>query len=435
VRYMSREKYEALVKKWGKEETERRIAEIKKQKHLQTNFAAIGMLYREIEWEKVGEVDIKGFWLGRWCNNFGQIDIYLLTEDGVIRIRDPIDRNPVLPELTPVIVTHIDRIQHTDTKEERLNAAEATQFQPTQIPPECLEQWAGDAGSIDEDKAYLVVDEIRFVNDIQDMELDEDGKWVLDDNGRPIVETVHPIIYGENGVNLKLVLGRGDSQCSMKIVDTDSLLALYNDWEVEDKEAFIKYLRDEEHERVMQGELAELRGKKIVVFGRGSRFITRKGEEPVELKTPFLSVSQMGFILTWEKACERIGGEPSTPPPLPSAPPIQEKSSSPLGSPSPSPTTPPSPTTTPPSSSPSSSSKLPSADASKMQKPKPEEVILELLGTDTYKQLVQTKPAECRAAILKLVEKGYEVRELVGALTNLAREGKVKRTGEIFVLV
>lgn len=284
-----------------------------------TKRSALKALWKGTQTSLETGVRLDGLYLGQYAIFGGRQEAYfVLTKGGVAEIRisqgesNPLAGVPVMSKVvldgmvktvdkvrpnTPFFMTIIDPDPDTGV------APFKWITEPTSkgLVSTLVQELAGIGWGHDENANKILVENQYYaVYGIISRVSRVGKKWGADNK----IEEYEKIIDGPD-VNIRLVLTNDDKEfkgATMKIVDKDALKAVYGVDSPDQWAGFFQWLGEAEPDDAMT-ELQGLEGKRIFIFGSGGKSV--KG---AEIKRPFMSISNSGFVMDWETLVDTVEG-------------------------------------------------------------------------------------------------------------------------------
>lgn len=316
------EKNRLLVSRWGAETVKQRIKTLMESGRAQSKVRAVDVLYNEAQWEPIEEnISLSGFYLGTYKRGIPGQEIqesYVLTPKGVTALNP--DSAQLFSQLetlqnrgilAPIQLVGVDRVKNIGTGEEKWHLRQDAALNRVNLPMPFVSDWATPlAEVVDSPKPVLVVGPISAVRD----SVPSEG-WTTTDTGRRRRAdgvAPYPVINKDGEVNLRLNIGDTDDRVSVKINTGDELLQLLIADDTPNPSDWFHWIENHalgKHEEVME-ELRAFVGRTLVVFGSGGSEIRRRDEsgktELLQLSGSFVTTTQFGFVMNWQKAEEVV---------------------------------------------------------------------------------------------------------------------------------
>ena len=297
-----KETYDLVDKKLKEQNKDIKVEleKIMNEGRCKTRAAGLNVLAMELEVERT-PITISGYYLKKLKDRFGKEKTFIYGKDsGIMQVRNVMkDYDP----FTPVVFEKVDKCLNIRTKGEWLEANDNTVMNSTGDPD--IRNVIKDATSFDavnEQDYYLVYGAVKYVNaaPIFAKPANPGEKPAKPTSQKPIFEQSE-----KDGDKLNIKITLVDSNQKSINLTVQKLAHLVNAYPMQTEPDYLKWFTEEADDDQRLFELQKgLASSRLLVMGRGSRYIEKK-DEPKEdretLKKPFLIVGNDGLLFNIEQ--------------------------------------------------------------------------------------------------------------------------------------
>jgi len=271
-------------------DVEKELMRVMTEGRVRTKAAGINVLALEVEVERA-HTTVDGYYLKKLKDNFGKQKTFIFNkEKGIIQLRNC---EKEFDPFTPVLFEKVDSCHNARTKASWLETSDITVMNSTGSPDmkEVIKN-AMSADEISEQDYYLVCGTVKFVNAAPIFgktpgEKPTSSKPIFEQNEKGEKLIIKITIVDQNNKNVNLTVSK--------------LTHLINAYPEKPDENYLSWFEETTDDQRLFELQKGLLGSTLLVMGRGSRYIEKKGEEKEELKKPFLVIGEDGLLFNLER--------------------------------------------------------------------------------------------------------------------------------------